>query len=61
MEKLSYFILIEISGIFLSFYSLLYYFVFKFFFIKEKKLWELKKFKIELILNVYIMNYKLLK
>lgn len=61
MEKLSYFILIEISGIFLSFYSLLYYFVFKFFFIKEKKLWELKKIKIELILNVYIMNYKLLK
>lgn len=40
MEKLSYFILIEISGNFLSFYSLLYYFVFKFFFIKEKKNYE---------------------
>lgn len=54
MEKLSYFILIEISGIFLSFYSLLYYFVFKFFFIKEKKIMRIKKKnKIELILNVY--------
>lgn len=43
MEKLSYFILIEISGIFLSFYSLLYYFVFKFFFIEEKKIMRIKK------------------
>lgn len=62
MEKSSYFILTETSGNFLSPHSSLYHFALKFLPTKEKKNYEnQKKTKTESTLNVYTMNYKLLK
>lgn len=61
MEKSSYSILTETSGIFLSPHSSLYHSALKFLPTKEKKLREPKKPKTESTLNVYTMNYKLLK
>lgn len=62
MEKSSYSILTETSGIFLSPHSSFYHFALKFLPTKEKKNYEnQKKTKTESTLNVYTMNYKLLK